>query len=95
MFKLLLSLGWLRRVEVTLTTCIFVHYVIQKYYWCKQFVFKRVHLMSVYNRKEQCNIGKYLENALYLRSQYIQLGWGGGDYYRTHISPRARCDLSA
>ena len=51
--------------------------------------------MSVYNRKEQCNIGKYLENALYLRSQYIQLGWGGGDYYRTHISPRARCDLSA
>ena len=27
--------------------------------------------LSVQNRKELCNIGKYLKHALYIRSQYM------------------------
>ena len=34
-------------------------------------VFKLVQLLSVQNRKELCNIGKYLKHALYVRSQYM------------------------
>ena len=33
---------------------------IKKYYWFKPSVFKLVQLLSVQNRKELCNIGKYL-----------------------------------
>ena len=32
-------------------------------------VFKLVQLLSVQNRKELCNIGKYFKHALYIRSQ--------------------------
>ena len=45
------------------------HLYIKKYYWSKPSVFKRVQLLSVQNRKELCNIGKYLKHALYIRSQ--------------------------
>ena len=36
------------------------HLYIKKYYWFKPSVFKLVQLLSVQNRKELCNIGKYL-----------------------------------
>ena len=45
------------------------HLYIKKYYWSKPSIFKRVQLLSVQNRKELCNIGKYLKPALYIRSQ--------------------------
>ena len=47
------------------------HLYIKKYYWSKPSVFKLVQLLSVQNRKELCNIGKYLKHALYIRSQYM------------------------
>ena len=47
------------------------HLYIKKYYWSKPYVFKLVQLLSVQNRKELCNIGKYLKHALYIRSQYM------------------------
>ena len=47
------------------------HLYIKKYYWSKPSVFKLVQLLSVQNRKELCNIGKYLKNALYIRPQYM------------------------
>ena len=33
---------------------------IKKYHWFKPFAFKLVQLLSVLNRNELCNIGKYL-----------------------------------
>ena len=44
------------------------HLHIKKYYWSKPSVFKLVQLLSVQNRKELCNIGKYFKHALYIRS---------------------------
>ena len=41
------------------------------YYWSKPSVFKLVQLLSVQNRNELCNIGKYLKHALYIRSHYM------------------------
>ena len=41
------------------------------YYWSKPSVFKLVQLLSVQNRNELCNIGKYFKHALYIRSQYM------------------------
>ena len=48
-----------------------LHLYIKKYYWSKPSVFKFVQLLSVQNRKELCNKGKYLKHALYIRSQYM------------------------
>ena len=47
------------------------HLYIKKYYWSKPSTFKLVQILSVQNRKELCNIGKYLKHALYIRSQYM------------------------
>ena len=47
------------------------HLYIKNYYWSKPSVFKLVQLLSVQNRKELCNIGKYLKHAEYIRSQYM------------------------
>ena len=49
----------------------FTIFIYKKYYWSKPSVFKLVKLLSVQNRKELCNIGKYLKHALYIRSQYM------------------------
>jgi len=40
---------------------------IKKYYWQRPSVFKLVQLLSVHNKKEICNLSKYLTHALQLR----------------------------
>jgi hypothetical protein len=42
---------------------------IKQYYRLRPSVFKLIQLLSVQNRKELCNLGKYLKYALHLRSQ--------------------------
>jgi hypothetical protein len=44
---------------------------IKTYYWFKPSVFKLIQLLSVQNRKELCNLAKFLKHALFLRSQYM------------------------
>ena len=43
---------------------------IKNYYWNRPSSFKLVQLLSVRNRKELCNLGKYLQSCLSVRSRY-------------------------